>query len=154
MATQKIYITESELKQIVEESVRSVLDEGLGSQLKAGFKGAIQGFKGQRMLDRGADNFKQNWDREDEKNLFNPYARRPENTASMQANEVYERYKEYQSMANKLLGLYNKLTKKYNLNKDSIGKRSSKEKITKGSISLPKRERRNVRDIPKMPKLY
>lgn len=47
------------------------------------------------------------------------------NTASEQAREAYNMYKQYDNEAKKYLGIYNSITAKYKLNKDGIGKRSS-----------------------------
>lgn len=127
-----IYLNESDLQQIIEESVQQILNEGFFDNLKAGVSGAVQGarrgFQGQKMLDRGTDNFKQTWDRDDLAAQANPYGPGAENTASMQANQAFRLYKEYQQEANKYLNLYNKLSKKYNLGKEKPGLTKSKEK--------------------------
>lgn len=134
MAKNQIILKENELNTIIEECVMEALNEGLGDQLRASWQGAKQAFKGQKMLDRGVDNFKQNWTRDDEASIANPYASRPENTAAMQAKEAYDKYKYYKSESDKYLALYNKLTNKYDLNKDGIGQRSTKEKVVKGAF--------------------
>jgi hypothetical protein len=136
----KIKLTESELNAIIESSVRQVLEEGFIDQIKAGWSGLEQGVEGQRMLDRGTENFKQNWDRDDEAAIGNPWAKRPESTAPMQAMKAYKMYKEYQVMANKYLNLYNKLTKQYDLNQDGVGRRSSKQKVDKSAGVTPFRK--------------
>lgn len=134
MTDNKIILNENELHAIIESCVKEALEEGLGDQLKAGVQGAVNAFKGQKLLDRGTDNFKQNWDRDDEASIANPYASRPENTATMQARAAYEKYKYYKSESDKYLALYNKLTNKYNLNHDGVGQRSSKEQVVKGAF--------------------
>ena len=93
MAKNTITLNEAQLQSLVEECVAEVLNEGLWDQMKAGWQGAKRGFQGQKMLDRGTDDFKQNWDREDLANNANPWSARPENTADMQAKEAYNRYK-------------------------------------------------------------
>ena len=123
-----ITLNESEFRSLIEGCVTEILEEGFFDQLGSAWKGAKNGFKGQKMLDRGTDNFKQNLDYWDIKKIGNPYESRPENTASEQAIEAYKRYKMYQQEANKFLNLYNALTKKYNLNKTGVGKVESKEK--------------------------
>jgi hypothetical protein len=128
MAKNTITLNEAQLQSLVEECVAEVLNEGLWDQMKAGWQGAKRGFQGQKMLDRGTDDFKQNWDREDLANNSNPWSARPENTADMQAKEAYNRYKAAQQEANKYLNLYNQLTRKYKLNKDGVGQRSTSEK--------------------------
>jgi hypothetical protein len=87
---------------------------------------------GQKMLDRGTDNFKQNLSREDMMNMGNPMAARPENTASEQAREAYKQYKAYQQKANEMLNLYNKLRKQYDLDKTGVGQVQSKQKPDAG----------------------
>ena len=144
MAKNIITLNEAQLQSLVEECVAEVLNEGLWDQMKAGWQGAKRGFQGQKMLDRGTEDFKQNWDREDLANNSNPWSARPENTADMQAKEAYSRYKAAQQEANKYLNLYNQLTKKYNLNKDGVGQRSTSEKPNfygTGGIIANKRQR-------------
>lgn len=144
MSKNTITLSEAQLQSLVEECVAEVLNEGLWDQMKAGWQGAKRGFQGQKMLDRGTDDFKQNWDREDLANNANPWSARPENTADMQAKEAYNRYKAAQQEANKYLNLYNQLTKKYKLNKDGVGQRSTSEKSNlhgTGGIIANKRQK-------------
>lgn len=144
MAKNIITLNEAQLQSLVEECVAEVLNEGVWDQMKAGWQGAKRGFQGQKMLDRGTEDFKQNWDREDLANNSNPWSARPENTADMQAKEAYSRYKAAQQEANKYLNLYNQLTRKYNLNKDGVGQRSTSEKSNfygTGGIIANKRQR-------------
>ena len=136
------------MNELINESVQQILEEGFFDNLKAGVSGAVQGarrgFQGQKMLDRGTDDFKQNWDREDLANNANPWSARPENTADMQAKEAYNRYKAAQQEANKYLNLYNQLTRKYKLNKDGVGQRSTSEKSNlhgTGGIIANKRQK-------------
>lgn len=130
MAKNTITLNEAQLQSLVEECVAEVLNEGLWDQMKAGWQGAKRGFQGQKMLDRGTDDFKQNWDREDLNAIGNPWSKGPENTAAMQAREAYQRYKEHQQEANKYLNLYNQLTRKYGLQKTGVGQVKSNETPT------------------------
>ena len=127
-----VRLTESQLNELINESIQQILEEGFFDNLKAGVSGAVQGtrrgFQGQKMLDRGTDNFKQNWDYDDLKAHANPYGPGAENTASMQANQAYNLYKEYQQEANKYLNLYKSLIKKYNLAKEKPGQTQTREK--------------------------
>lgn len=137
----KIVLNESELNAIIESCVREALSEGWLDRVKSAYQGAKQAYQGQEMLDRGTEDFKQNWDKDDEASIANPFASKPENTASMQARQAYEKYKYYKSESDKYLALYNKLTKQYDLNKDGVGKRSSKQQVIKGSGVAPMRKR-------------
>jgi phosphoenolpyruvate carboxylase len=127
-----IKLNESELNQLIEECIQDILNEGFFDKMNAAWKGAKQGYNGQKMLDRGTDNFKQNLDREDMLNMANPMASRPENTASEQAREAYKQYNFYQQKANEMLNLYNKLRKQYDLDKTGVGQVQSKEKPNTG----------------------
>lgn len=127
-----IKLNETELNQLVEDCVKEVLNEGFFDRIKQGYQGAKQGYKSQKMLDRGTDNFKQNLSREDMMNMSNPMSARPENTATEQAREAYRQYKTYQEKANEMLNLYNQLRKKYNLDKTGVGQVQSKEKPEAG----------------------
>ena len=137
MKKNTIVLNEAELQNLIKDCVNEVLNEGfldkenikkMANRVKAGWEGAKSGYSGQKMLDRGTNDFKQNWDRQDLANKANPWASNPENTADMQARDAYKRYKEYQQLANKFLNLYNQLTKKYNLQKKGVGKRVTTEK--------------------------
>ena len=137
MKKNTIVLNEAELQNLIKDCVNEVLNEGfldkenikkMANRVKAGWEGAKSGYSGQKMLDRGTDDFKQNWDRQDLANKANPWASNPENTADMQARDAYKRYKEYQQLANKFLNLYNQLTKKYNLQKKGVGQRVTAEK--------------------------
>ena len=128
MAKNTITLTEAQFQSMVEDCVRDIINEGFFDNMKSAWQGAKRGYQGQKMLDRGTDDFKQQWDREDLANNANPWSARPENTADMQAKEAYRKYKEAQQEANKYLNLYNQLTKKYNLKKDGVGQRSASEK--------------------------
>jgi hypothetical protein len=125
MKKQFVRLTESELHQIIEESVKAVIaeemDEGLFDRLGAAWKGAKQAYGGQKMLDRGTDNFQQ------QHSMGDLRSGNYENTAAEQAREAYLKYKEYHAQANKHLSLYNKLVKQYNLQKQSAGVVSSPE---------------------------
>ena len=128
MEKNTIVLNEAELQNLIKNCVTEVLNEGFFDRLKAGVQGAKSGYSGQKMLDRGTDDFKQNWDRQDLANKANPWSSSPENTADMQARDAYKRYKEYQQLANKFLNLYNQLTKKYGLQKKGVGQRVTAEK--------------------------
>ena len=137
MKKNTIVLNEAELQNLIKDCVTEVLNEGfldkenikkLTNRVKAGWEGAKSGYSGQKMLDRGTDDFKQNWDRQDLADKANPWSSNPENTADMQARDAYKRYKEYQQLANKFLNLYNQLTKKYNLQKKGVGQRVTTEK--------------------------
>ena len=52
-----ITLTESELHQMVNECVASMLEEGFLDNMKAAWQGAKRGYQGQQMLDRGVDDF-------------------------------------------------------------------------------------------------
>lgn len=144
MAKNTITLTEAQLTQMVEDCVRDIINEGFFDNVKSALKGAKQGYQGQKMLDRGTDNFKQQWDREDLANQTNPWSARPENTADMQAREAYQRYKEYQQMANKFLNLYNQLTKKYGLQKTGVGQVATTQKSNlRGTGGMIANKRRN-----------
>ena len=128
MKKNTIVLNEAELQNLIKDCVNEVLNEGFFDRLKAGVQGAKSGYSGQKMLDRGTNDFKQNWDRQDLANKANPWSSNPENTADMQARDAYKRYKEYQQLANKFLNLYNQLTKKYDLQKKGVGQRVTTEK--------------------------
>ena len=121
MENNVIHLTESELKQIINESVKQIIEEGFFDNMKSAYQGAKMAYQGQKMKDRGTDNFKQKWGRDELSAQANPWAAKPENTADMQAREVYQMYKKYQAEANRYLSLYNQLTRKYNLKKTGVG---------------------------------
>ena len=102
MKKNTIVLNEAELQNLIKDCVNEVLNEGFFDRLKAGVQGAKSGYSGQKMLDRGTNDFKQNWDRQDLANKANPWASNPENTADMQARDAYKRYKEYQQLAKEL----------------------------------------------------
>lgn len=139
MAKNTITLTEAQLNRMVEDCVRDIINEGMmdeafgdglknfGRSMKSAFQGAKQGYQGQQMLNRGTDDFKQEWGREELAQNSNPWSSRPENTASMQATEAYKMYKYHKTESDKYLALYNKLTNQYGLNKDGVGQRSSSQ---------------------------
>lgn len=136
-----IRLTEEQLKDIINESVQQILEEGFMDNMKSAWNGAKMAYKGQQMKDRGVENFKQNWGRDDLAAQANPWASKPENTASMQANEAFKLYKQYQAEANKYLTLYRQLSKKYDLEKTGVGQVKSKESnplYGKGGIKMNK----------------
>lgn len=121
-------ITEEQLYNIIKESVEEIinqeamLDEGLWDNIKAGFKGAKQGFEAQKSIDADNSNRKRHWDREDLAKQANPFGPGAENTAAQEANKLYNQFKEYRDMANKLLSKRNALIKKYDLVVDKATK--------------------------------
>jgi hypothetical protein len=157
MPKNTITLTEAQFNKMVEDCVRDIINEGMmdeafgdglknfGRSMKSAVQGAKQGYQGQQMLNRGTDNFKQEWGREELAQIANPWSARPENTASMQASEAYKMYKYHKSESDKYLALYNKLTNQYRLNKDGVGQRSSNQKGnvygTGGGIIANKRAR-------------
>jgi hypothetical protein len=113
---QTIKLNEEQLYQLIKESVEeTMLDEGLWDNIKAGFRGMKQGYQAQQSIDADNNNRKHHWDREDMNANFNPLSKNPENTASMEANKLYDQFKEYRSIANKLLAKRNQLIKQYGL---------------------------------------
>ena len=146
MKQNTIKLNENELYALVNECVKDVLEEGFFDQIKAGWNGAKQGLSGQKMLDRGVDNFNQYHQLQDLR------SGNYENTASEQAREAYSKYKEYQAQANKFLNLYNKLVKTYNLKKVGVGKVDSQGNVPSLGIgSNVSKNFRNKYDRTKMP---
>lgn len=134
-----IRLNESQLKEIISESVKMTLremeecgdlEEGFWDNMKSAFKGAKQGYNYQKAMDRGTDAFKTEHDYDDARQtMVNPLAK-PENTAVEQANQLYAQAKEYMAMANRLKAQANKLCKQYGLVKpseDEIGVRVNSE---------------------------
>lgn len=135
-----ITLTEAQFNRMVEDCVRDIINEGMldeafgdglrnfGKSMKSTWQGAKHGYKGQQMLNRGTDDFKQQWDREDWANKANPWSANPENTAEMQAKEAYNMYKYHKAESDKYLALYNKLTRRYGLQKQGVGNVRTTEK--------------------------
>lgn len=125
-----IQLNEAQLKRIISESVKQVIkeaemDEGFWDNVKAGFKGAKQGFNAQKAIDRGTQGFKQEHDYDDtRREMMNPFYK-SENTAQEQANQLYAQAREYQAMANKLKAKANAITKQYGLVKAGVNQRQS-----------------------------
>ena len=114
MAT--IKLNEEQLYQLIKESVEeTMLDEGLWDNLKAGFRGMKQGYQAQQSIDADNSNRKHHWDREDYNQQADPFSGKPENTAAMEANKLYNQFKEYRQIANQLLTKRNQLIKQYGL---------------------------------------
>ena len=112
----KITLNEAQLKELIQESIEEAMqDENFLKNFGAALRGAKQGYKAQQSLDADNSDRKRHWDREDLKNLSNPFGSRPENTASMEANKLYSQFQEYRKIANQLLGKRNQLIKKYGL---------------------------------------
>ena len=112
----KITINEAQLKQLIYESIEEAMqDEGFFQNLGAAFRGAKQGYNAQQSLDADNSDRKRHWDREDFAANFDPWSKKPENTASMEANKLYSQFQEYRKIANQLLGKRNQLIKKYGL---------------------------------------
>lgn len=119
MAT--ISLNENELRALIKESVeQAMLDEGFFDNMKAAWQGAKQGYKAQDTLDKGVEGLKRHHDYEDLQKQANPFGPGMENTAQEQATEIYRQYKEYATIANRLLSKYNKMVKTYGLQK--VGK--------------------------------
>ena len=135
---QIIRLTESELHNIIKESVEYILQEemmnekfGDGarnflSNVKTAVKGGKQALKAKKNIDRGTDKFIQSQWIEDLRSKENPIVRNLENTAAEEARETYELYKQYQQQANALLNKYKKMIKEYNLEKTAPGQVKSK----------------------------
>ena len=131
-----IRLTESQIREMVAESVVRVLNEGEVDELwnpfnkedrtkakeraKAIFNGAKQGYNYQKAMDRGTDGFKTEHDYWDAKKISNPFGKGPENTAAEQANQLLAQAKQYMAMANKLKAQANALTKQYSLQKTGV----------------------------------
>jgi hypothetical protein len=130
----QITINEQELQNIINECVANAINEGFLDRIKAGYNGMVQGYKDQKFLDRGSDDFKQNWSYADEKDNFDPFSRRPENTAAMQANDIYKQWRYHFNKSQELLKLYNKIAKKYNLKKLGVGQWAPGEESVRGSV--------------------
>lgn len=117
-----ITLNESQLRELIKESVeQAMLDEGFFDNMKAAWRGAKQGYKAQDTIDRGVEGFKRHHDYEDLQKQANPFGPGMENTAEEQAREIYSQYKEYATMANRLLAKYNKMVKTYGLKKVAPG---------------------------------
>ena len=128
MAKEVIKLTESQIREIVTESVVRVLkennmDEGFFDNLKSAWQGAKQGYDYQKAMDRGTDGFKTEHDYWDMKKDSNPFGPRSENTAAEQANQLLAQAKRYQAMANRLKAQANALTSKYDLQKAGANQR-------------------------------
>lgn len=121
-----IRLNESQLQNIIVEHVvkalrENNLDEGFLDNIKAGWQGARQGFKAQKNLDRGTDDFKQYHDYEDFKNDANPFrVGKSENTAEEQAQELLQQARYYQTKANQLKAQAQKITAQYGLAKTGV----------------------------------
>ena len=128
MAKEVIKLTESQIREIVTESVVRVLkendmDEGFFDNIKSAWQGAKQGYNYQKAMDRGTEGFKTEHDYEDMKKDSNPFGPRSENTAAEQANQLLKQAKQYQAMANRLRAQANALTSKYSLQKAGANQR-------------------------------
>ena len=93
MGKQVVKLTESQIREIVTESVNRILkendmDEGFFDNIKSAYQGAKQGYNYQKAMDRGTEGFKTEHDYEDMKKDSNPFGPRSENTAQEQANQV------------------------------------------------------------------
>ena len=111
-------------------------DEGLFNRLRSAAQGAKQGYQAQKTLDRGVDDFKQEHDWGDTFQVMdNPLSKMP-NTAEEQAAEIYKQYKQYYMKANELLALYNKICRKYGLEKQAVGKFTNPKKASPSGSGL------------------
>ena len=125
---QKVQITESELYNVIQESIVAALnesleDEGFLKNFRAGLQAAKQGYNTQKMMDRGTEGFKTEHDREDMAKQANPFGPGMENTAGEQATELLRQAKMYQAKANQLRAMANKMTSKYGLAKTAVNQR-------------------------------
>ena len=128
MAKETIKLTESQIREIVAESVTRILkesdmDEGFFDNMKSAWQGAKQGFNTQKMMDRGTDGFKTEHDYEDFKKDSNPFGPRSENTAQEQANQLLAQARNYQIKANQLRARANRITSQYGLVKNGVNQR-------------------------------
>ena len=112
----KITLNEAQLKQLIQESIEEAMqDENFFKNFGAALRGAKQGYKAQQSLDADNSDRKRHWDREDMAANFDPWSKKPENTASMEANKLYSQFQEYRKIANQLLAKRNQLIKQYSL---------------------------------------
>lgn len=130
MGKQVVKITESQIREIVTESVNRILkendmDEGFFDNIKSAYQGAKQGYNYQKAMDRGTEGFKTEHDYEDMKKDSNPFGPRSENTAQEQANQLLKQAQQYQAMANRLKLQANALTKQYGLVKTGVNQRAN-----------------------------
>ena len=130
MGKQVVKITESQIREIVTESVNRILkendmDEGFFDNIKSAYQGAKQGYNYQKAMDRGTEGFKTEHDYEDMKKDSNPFGPRSENTAQEQANQLLKQAQQYQAMANRLKSQANALTKQYGLVKTGVNQRAN-----------------------------
>ena len=103
MGKQVVKLTESQIKEIVTESVNRILkendmDEGFFDNIKSAYQGAKQGYNYQKAMDRGTEGFKTEHDYEDMKKDSNPFDPRSENTAQQQANQLLKQAQQYQAI--------------------------------------------------------
>lgn len=140
-----IKISEQQLRALIKESVEeSMMEEGVFDNLRAAWDGAKKGYKAQQTLDKDTVGLKSHHDYEDLQKQANPFGPGMERTAAEEANYIYSQYKEYASMANKLLTKYRQLVKEYGL------QYTGKERDSK-SKRLGKRENPGVKEPTKNP---
>lgn len=137
---QIIRLTESELHNIIKESVEYILQEEMMNEkfgdglrnfvgnVKTAYKGGQQALKAKKNIDRGTNNFIQSQTIEDWRSKEYPFVKGYENTAAEEARETYQLYKQYQQQANALLNKYKKMIKEYDLEKTAPGQVKSKQK--------------------------
>lgn len=151
----KITLNEAQLKQLIQESIEEAMqDEGFFQNLGAAFRGAKQGYNAQQSLDADNSDRKRHWDREDLAANSDPWSKRPENTASMEANKLYSQFQEYREIANKLLAKRNELIKKYGLiidPKTKLCTDPTKSHLFGDSGSLAGSMRRNAQAMKEKP---
>lgn len=140
-----IKISEQQLRALIKESVEeSMMEEGVFDNLKTAWDGAKKGYKAQQTLDKDNVGLKPHHDYEDLHKQANPFGPGMERTAEEEANYIYNQYKEYASMANKLLTKYRQLVKDYGLQYTGDA-RDTKSK------RLGKRENPGVKEPTKNP---
>lgn len=128
MGKNTIRLNESELINIIESACYEALkeqelDEGFFDNVKAGIRGAKQGFNAQRNLDASTDNLKYEHDYEDFRRESNPFMGKSQNTAQEQANELFQQAKYYRTLANQLQAKAQKISMQYGLEKSAVGQR-------------------------------
>ena len=134
-----IKLSESQLNQIISESVRKVLaeaeeNEGFFNNMKSAFQGAKRGYQNQKTIDRGTEGFKQQHDSDDVmKSMKNPLSKM-DNTAEEQCAQIYKQYKDAYMEANRLLNLYNKMIRQYGLSKQAVGQHVNPNKTAPGPV--------------------
>jgi hypothetical protein len=119
MKKQIINITETDLKNIINESIEKILkennlEEGFFDNIKSAFKGAKQGYKTQKAVDSNVNT-------DYSKNTRMSPNEMPSNDAVEKANEYYQIAKDYFVKYNKMKAKANSIVKKYGLKTSGTG---------------------------------